>query len=124
MQAMLLKNQGTADGEEFKKRIISRHQVSIKQIDEQKNLYEYLAGYKSFIKLKYSEHLTFTDLPLIYNQEMENDILPIKEAHKIISEITVKFYNEFLLGIKGDYTRFIGSCPHICIIDKDGEQVR
>lgn len=117
-------NADKTDGEEFKKRIISRHQVSIKQIDEQKNLYEYLAGYKSFIKLKYSEHLTFTDWPLIYNQEMENDILPIKEAHKIISEITARFYNEFLLGIKGDYTRFIGSCPQICIIDKDGVQVR
>lgn len=111
------------DGEEFKKIIISRHQVLLKQIDEQKYLYEYLAGYKSFIKLKHSEHLTFTDWPVIYNQEMENGILPVKEAHKIISEITVKFYNEFLLGIKGDYTSFINSCPQICIIDKNGEQV-
>lgn len=109
------------NGDEFKKRIIDRHQVSIRQIDGQKQLYEYLGGYKSFIKLKNSEHLTFTDWSVIYNQELENDILPIKEAHEIISEITVRFYNEFLCGIEGDYRNFINSCPQVCRINKDGE---
>jgi pimeloyl-ACP methyl ester carboxylesterase len=114
------------NGEEFKKRIVMRHQTLLGQIKGQKELYEYLEGYKSFIKLKNSEHLTFTDWPVIYNQEMENDILPIKEAHEIISEITVRFYNEFLCGIEGDYRNFINSnrCPQICIISKNGESLK
>jgi len=119
-------NADKMNGEEFKKRIVMRHQTLIGQIRTQKDLYEYLSGYKSFIKLKYSEHLTFTDWPVIYNQEMENDILPIKEAHEIISEITVRFYNEFLCGVEGDYRDFINSnrCPQICIISKDGESLK
>ncbi|MFL0269330.1 alpha/beta hydrolase family protein [Candidatus Clostridium radicumherbarum] len=114
------------NGEEFKKRIVMRHQTLLGQIKGQKELYEYLEGYKSFIKLKNSEHLTFTDWPVIYNQEMENDILPIKEAHEIISEITVSFYNEFLCGVEGDYRNFINSnrCPQICIISNDGESIK
>ena len=116
-------NADKTNGEEFKKRIIMRHQVLLKQIEGQKQLYQYLAGYKSFIKLKDSEHLTFTDWPIIHNQELENGILLIKEAHEIISEITVRFYNEFLCGLEGDYRNFINNncCPQICIIDKYGE---
>jgi hypothetical protein len=113
------------NGEEFKKRIIMRHQALTKQIEGQRDLYEYLAGYKSFIKLKNAEHLTFTDWPVIHNQQFENKILPIKEAHEIISEITVRFYNEFLCGVEGDYTNFINSnrCPQISIINKHGESL-
>lgn len=117
-------NAAKMNGEEFKKRIVMRHQTLIGQIKGQKELYEYLAGYKSFIKLKNSEHLTFTDWPVIFKQEMENDILPIKEAHEIISEITTRFYNEFLYGVEGDYRNFINSCPQICLISKNGESLK
>lgn len=112
----------TCDGEVFKKRITMQDEILIRQKGGQKELYEYLTGYKSFIKLRDSEHLTFTDWPVINNQELENDILTIKEAHEIISEITVKFYNEFLCGVEGDYRNFItsSSCPQICIINGDG----
>lgn len=115
-------NMVNTEGEEFKKRIIMRHQTLIGQINGQEELYEYLAGYKSFIKLKDSEHLTFTDWPVIYNQEMENDKLSIKKAREIISEITTRFFNEFLCGLEGNYRDFInsGSCPEICIISKYG----
>lgn len=116
-------NADKMNGEDFKKRIVMRHQTLLGQIRGQKELYEYLEGYKSFIKLKNSEHLTFTDWPVIHNQELENDILPIKDAHESISEITTRFYNEFLCGIEGDYRNFINSnsCPHIYRINKDGE---
>ena len=116
-------NMVNTEGDEFKKRIVMRHQTLIGQIKGQEELYNYLKGYKSFIKLKYSEHLTFTDWPVIYNQEMENGKLPIKRAHEIISEITTRFYNEFLCGIDGDYKGFINnaSFPEICIISKSEE---
>lgn len=118
-------NADKMNGEDFKKRIIMRHQVLIGQIERQKELYEYLTGYKSFIKLKNSEHLTFTDWPVIRNQELVSGILPIKEAHEIISEITVRFYNEFLCGMEGEYKNFISSnkCPQICMINKNGESL-
>ncbi|MBL4938590.1 hypothetical protein JK636_23070 [Clostridium sp. YIM B02515] len=118
-------NESRTDGEEFKKRIIGRNKTLIGQIEGQKQLYEYLSDYKSFIKLKHSEHLTFTDWPVIYNQEFENNILSIKEAHVIISEITVRFFKEFLCGMRGSYNEFIdsGRCPLICSINKNGEVV-
>lgn len=119
-------NADKTNGEEFMKRIITRHQVLVRQIEAQKQLYEYLAGYKSFIKLKDSEHLTFTDWPVICNQKLENDILPIKEAHEIISEITFRFFNEFLCGLEGHYQNFINSnsYPQVCIINKNGELLK
>jgi hypothetical protein len=118
-------NTSKSDGEEFKKRIIERHQSLTAQINGQRQLYEYLTGYKSFIKLKNSEHLTFTDFPTIYNLEFVNKTLPIKEAHKIIGEITYRFFDEFLCGKEGRYTSFISdSCsPLICRIDKNGESI-
>lgn len=118
-------NESRTDGEVFKKRIVGRNKTLIGQIEGQRQLYEYLLGYKSFIKLKHSEHLTFTDWPVIYNQEFENNILSIKEAHEVISEITARFFKEFLCGMEGVYDEFIksGSCPLICSINKDGEVV-
>lgn len=114
------------DGETFKKRITMQDEVLTRLKEGQKELYDYLAGYKSFIKLKNSEHLTFTDWPVINNQELVNDILPVKEAHEIISEITVRFYNEFLCGVEGEYSNFINStsCSKICIIDKNGQLLK
>ncbi len=121
MKNLIETNADKMNGEEFKKKIIMNHQLLIDQTQGQSDLNEYLAGYKSFIKLRNSEHLTFTDWPVIFNVKKINNVLIIKEAHEIISEITVKFYNEFLCGIEGDYRSFINSdtCPEICIIDKN-----
>lgn len=112
-------NMISTDDEEFKKRIVMRHQTLIGQIKGQEELWKYLTGYKSFIKLENSEHLTFTDWPVIYNQEMENGKLPVKKAHEIISQITTRFYNEFLCGIEGDYRDFVNSGYHIeiCVMN-------
>ena len=114
------------DGETFKKRIIMRDQTLIGQIEGQKQLYKYLSSYKSFIKLNHSEHMTFTDWSVIYNEEMVNDILPIKKAHDIISEITYKFLNEFLCGAVGAYSNDIksNSYPEISIINSDGDVIK
>jgi hypothetical protein len=125
MKKTIESNADITDGEEFRKRVISRHQTLIGQIRGQKELYEYLTGYKSFIKLKNSEHLTFTDWPVIFNREFVNGVLNIKEAHEIISDITTRFFNEFLLGVEGDYRNFITSnrCSKIFVINKNGESV-
>jgi hypothetical protein len=125
MKKIIESNADIKDGEEFRKRIIGRHQTLIEQIRGQKELYEYLSGYKSFIKLKNSEHLTFTDWPVIFNREFVNSVLNIKEAHEIISDITTRFFNEFLCGIKDDYRNFINSnrCSKICVINENGESM-
>lgn len=125
MKKIIESNADIKDGEEFRKRIIGRHQTLIEQIRGQKELYEYLSGYKSFIKLKNSEHLTFTDWPVIFNREFVNGVLNIKEAHEIISDITTRFFNEFLCGVKDDYRNFINSnrCLKICVINENGESM-
>lgn len=75
--------------ENFKKRIITHHQIFAGQMKGQRQLNDYLDGYKSFIRLKNLEHLTFMGHPVINHQEWENGILSIKEAHQIISKITL-----------------------------------
>jgi hypothetical protein len=78
----------------------------------QKDLYEYINGYKSFVKLNHSKHMTFSDMPMLQNIEYEECLggeLSIDKAYKIISEVTVRFFNEFLYGNINEYQNFINN---------------
>lgn len=76
----------------------------------QKALYEFVEGYKSFIKIENTNHMTFCDMPILLNQEYGECLdgeISVKAAHEIISTATVKFFNEFLCNSINEYESFI-----------------
>jgi predicted dienelactone hydrolase len=93
----------------------------------QKDLYEYIKGYKSFVKINHSKHMTFSDIPILQNKEYEECLggqLLINKAYKIISEVALRFFNEFLYRNTNEYQNFINnenSYPELKKINSDGE---
>lgn len=115
------------DREEAEKRIKEEVETALMITKTQKNLYEYVNGFKSFVKLNYSKHMTFSDIPILQNKQYEECFggkLSIKMAHKIINTVTVKFFNEFLSSSVNEYNNFISCENHyseLVRIDADGE---
>ncbi|WBW96414.1 alpha/beta hydrolase family protein [Oceanirhabdus sp. W0125-5] len=93
----------------FKKRIVGEHEVTIQQERGQAQLRKYVGNNKSFIKLKNSEHMTFTDWYIIKNQLEEENMIPVIKAHKIINEVVIEFFNQYLCGKDGEYDGLIKS---------------
>ena len=93
----------------------------------QKALYEFIDGYKSFIKIENTNHLTFCDMPILSNQQYEECLggkISVKTAHEIISIATLKFLNEFLCNNINEYKNFIkheNIYSKLKEIDADGE---
>jgi len=78
----------------------------------QKALYEYLHGFKSFVKVAHTKHLTFSDMPMLYNLEYEECLggkISIKKAYEIINKTTITFFNEFIKGNNNEYQNFINN---------------
>ncbi len=76
----------------------------------QKALYEFIDAYKSFVKIENTKHMTFSDMPILSNQQYEECFggkISIKTAHEIISTTTLKFLNEFLCNNIDEYKKFI-----------------
>lgn len=117
------------DREEAEKRIKESIEQASIITKTQKDLYEYVKGYKSFLKLSHSEHMTFSDMPVLENREYEECLggrLSIDRAHNIISEVTVRFFNEFLHGNTKEYESFINmehNYPELKMINADGEAI-
>jgi dienelactone hydrolase len=115
------------DREEAEKRVKESIEQACIITKTQKDLYEYLKGYKSFVKLNHSKHLTFSDMPMLENREYEECLggqLSINRAYKIISEVTLRFFNEFLYGNTNEYQNFINegyNYPELKMINSDGE---
>lgn len=112
-----------ADGEKFKKEIIIYDKVLKDSNDEQKKLFHYISAYKSFIKLKESDHMTFTDYSVIRGNKMVGETLSVKNAHEIINDLTIRFFNEFLCGKQGEYSNFIKNTKYITLVDEDGKYI-
>ncbi len=93
----------------------------------QKALYEFVDGYKSFIKIENTNHMTFCDMPILLNQQHEECLggkISVKTAHEIISTATLKFFNEFLCNSIDEYKNFIkyeNIYSKLKEIDADGE---
>jgi hypothetical protein len=115
------------DREEAEERVKESIEQACIITKTQKDLYEYLKGYKSFVKLNHSKHLTFSDMPMLENREYEECLggqLSINRAYKIISEVTLRFLNEFLYGSSNEYQNFINNennYPELKMINGDGE---
>lgn len=93
----------------------------------QKALYEFVDGYKSFIKIENTKHMTFCDMPILLNQQYEECLggkISVKAAYEIISTTTAKFLNEFLCNSINEYKNFIkyeNDYSKLKEIDADGE---
>lgn len=115
------------DKEEGKKGIEEQIETACRITKTQKALYEYVDGFKSFVKINHSKHMTFSDMPMLLNQEYEECLggeISIKKAYEIINKVTVKFFNEFLNGKANEYKRFIdneNTYSELKKINADGE---
>lgn len=93
----------------------------------QKALYEFIDGYKSFVKIENTNHMTFCDMPILSNQQYEECLggeILVKTAHEIICTATLKFLNEFLCDSTNEYKNFIkheNIYSKLKEIDADGE---
>lgn len=106
------------DGEKFKKEVIIYDKVLRDSNDEQKNLFNYISGYKSFIKLNTSNHMIFTDYSIIIGQKVETETLSVEKAHEVINDVTIRFLDEFLCGNQEKYSCFIKNNECITLIDE------
>lgn len=113
----------STDAETFKKHVTIYDNVLTSSKNNQKNLFNYLSGYKSFIKLNGSTHITFNDYSIVKGQLMESDNLSSAKAHEVINNITIKFFNEFLLSRSEEYSRYIKNDEYITLINEDGEAI-
>ena len=100
------------DREVAKKRAEEQIQIACTITKTQKALYEYINGFKSFIKINHSTHMTFSDIPMLQNQEYAECLggqLSIKKAYEIIKNVTVRFFDEFLKNKVNEYQNFINN---------------
>jgi dienelactone hydrolase len=111
------------DAEKFKTEMITYDRVLRDSDDEQKKLFNYVSAYKSFIKLNGSNHMTFTDFPIIAGNKMVSEILSLEKAHGIINDITIRFFDEFLIGNQGEYSKFIKNTDYVTLIDENGQPI-
>lgn len=106
------------NGEKFKEDIIIYDKVLRDSDKEQKNLFNYITGYKSFIKLNTSNHMIFSDYSRIVGKKMESETLSVEKAHYIINDLTIRFFDEFLCDKNKEYSGFIKNTEWITLIDK------
>lgn len=109
-----------SDGDDFKKEILLYDNILRDSDMEQKRLFSYLGGYKSFIKLDGSKHMIFTDHSIIKGEKSATETLSVKKAHEIINSVTIKFLDEFLCGKEGAYSYNIHNNDSITLIDENG----
>lgn len=91
--------------------------------DEQKKLFDYLWGYKSFIRLNGTKHMIFMDCSMIIGQKMESETISVGKAFEVINDVTTRFLDEFLCGEQERYSKFIKNDDYVTSIDRDGQPI-
>jgi hypothetical protein len=115
------------DREEAERLIKEQTEIACEITKTQEALYKFVDGYKSFVKIEHSKHMTFCDIPILLDHQYEECFagrLSIKRAHEIISETTAKFLNEFLCDRVNEYQNFINMekpYSELKEINEDGE---
>lgn len=108
-----------SDDKTFKSQVILYDSVLRDSDIQQKYLFNYLSGYKSFVKIKSTTHMTFTDYSIIRGAKMESEELSVEKAYNLINDRTSRFFNEFLCGKKGVYSKELKEDEYITKIDDD-----
>lgn len=111
------------DRDKFKEGILIYDNVLRDSAEEQKNLFHYLCGYKSFLKLNTSEHMAFTDYSIINGEKMESETLTVNKSQEVINDLSIRFMDEFLCGKGKRYSSFIKNDEYITLIDEDGKSI-
>jgi len=91
----------------------------------QKSLFNTLKGYKLFLKVKNSDHMSFTDVPIIYNDSDQLDD-SVSKVHEVINKLTVTFFNDFLLKNNTRFSQLVNTRKNsrcISVLDQDGQEV-
>ncbi|GAA0330031.1 hypothetical protein GCM10008967_20660 [Bacillus carboniphilus] len=61
----------------------------------QESLFHCLTGYKKFVKVQGADHMSFTDIPVLFSQDQESRERG-EDLHQTISELTFFFFNDHL----------------------------
>ncbi|MCQ6557166.1 alpha/beta hydrolase family protein [Paenibacillus mendelii] len=73
-----------------------------------------LTGYKSFIKIHGANHITFSDVPIHFNETQ------IDAKHEAINKVITLFLTEFVHNQAGEYTNNLTEIMGISQINSDG----
>jgi dienelactone hydrolase len=123
MQSYIDFMKNNLDSDKFKQGVLIYDSILRDSKIEQKNLFNYLSNYKSFIRLNSSKHMVFTDYSLIKGEKMESEHLTIEKAHEVINDLTTRFLDEFLCGKLNRYSGYIKNDYNITLIDEDGGSI-
>lgn len=110
--------------EKFKKQVMNYHRVLVSSRKNQIHLWDSIEAYKSFIRFKEVNHIAFSDYSILRGIEKESKSFTVKEVHNVINDISVRFFDEFLMGEKGKYSAFVTNNKYISIISKEGFDIR
>jgi len=76
-----------------------------------------LVGYKSFIRIDDANHVTFSDVPIHFNEP------GIMAKHHMMSELITSFMQEFVCDQTDAYTKSVGTVSGISLIDRNGYEI-
>ncbi|WMT39657.1 hypothetical protein RE628_19945 [Paenibacillus sp. D2_2] len=84
-------------------------------INGYQRLFTLFSKYNSFIKVREAHHMTFSDIPMLFNEEQ------ISNKHKIISIYATCFLCEFMKAETLSYQRLLGNKKNVEIVEVDIE---
>lgn len=94
--------------EKFKEMIVKEHEEALAEEVSTRKLYQYVNGdFKNFIYLDKSVHMTFCDWFTLLPNKYYPTLMPIEEAHRLISQVIVAFFRENLLQDGTPYSDLI-----------------
>ncbi|MFZ2258765.1 MAG: hypothetical protein WAV55_11660 [Clostridiaceae bacterium] len=94
--------------EKFKETILKEHEDALAEEVSTRKTFQYVNGeYKNFIYLDKSIHMTFCDWFTLVPDKYYPTLIPIEEAHRMISQVVLAFYRENLLKEEKPYSDLI-----------------
>lgn len=94
--------------EKFKETILKEHEEALAEEVSTRKTFQYVNGeFKNFIYLDKSIHMTFCDWFTLVPDKYYPTLIPIEDAHGIISQVVLAFYRENLLKDGKPYSDLI-----------------
>lgn len=100
-------------------------EVAAAYSEGQQALYDTLGGFKSFIKVNNADHLSFSDIPVLFKHE-DREKSTVESVHQVINQLSIAFLDEFLKGKELAYSHLISNREtpsEFDRIDQNGEVV-
>lgn len=94
--------------EKFKEIILKEHEDALKEEVSTRKAFQYVNGeFRNFIYLDKTVHMTFCDWFRLVPDKYFPTLIPIEEAHELISQTVIAFLRENLLGEGTPYSDLI-----------------